>query len=337
MGSRARRHDAGVEQYATRQYMGPSSGGEHRPEYPNPTYYNQRGQVAPNYAYAPVQTAQYGTSPAKAPTAGTVYHPNTNYKPASRLRRILLYGIAISLLIVAIVVLCVYFAVIRPKTSSNNRASNAGSQHPSTPSPSHTTSPGKPVSGPRPTTGGDGSTVTMEDGSTFVYRNSFGGFWIDDPNDPFNNGARPQSWSPALNETFRYGIDQIRGCVCFSRLPHVPVNNFLQSQRWRMAKHRTGACCRFSPSTSHILRVEWHSFSLCLSSRSRSRSCALNPPYRIPALYQKYSGNNEPGPPLDEWMLSFAMRADPAAGGINQIEDHYKTFVVRRLYFAGSI
>jgi glucan 1,3-beta-glucosidase len=51
----------------------------------------------------------------------------------------------------------------------------------------------------------------MEDGSTFVYRNSFGGYWYYDENDPFNDGARAQSWSPALNETFRYGIDPIRG------------------------------------------------------------------------------------------------------------------------------
>ncbi|PAV23601.1 glycoside hydrolase family 5 [Pyrrhoderma noxium] len=60
-------------------------------------------------------------------------------------------------------------------------------------------------------TGGDGSTITMDDGSTFTYSNSFGGYWYFDPKDPFNNGARAQSWSPALNETFKYGEDIIRG------------------------------------------------------------------------------------------------------------------------------
>lgn len=30
-------------------------------------------------------------------------------------------------------------------------------------------------------TGGDGSTVTTEDGQTFVYNNKFGGFWVSDP------------------------------------------------------------------------------------------------------------------------------------------------------------
>ncbi|CAK5270365.1 unnamed protein product [Mycena citricolor] len=60
-------------------------------------------------------------------------------------------------------------------------------------------------------TGGDGSTITADNGTTFTYVNSFGGSWYYDVNDPFNNGARPQSWSPALNETFRYGIDTVRG------------------------------------------------------------------------------------------------------------------------------
>jgi len=51
--------------------------------------------------------------------------------------------------------------------------------------------------------GGDGSTVTTETGSTFTYTNSFGGFWVQDPNDPFNNNAQAQSWSKPLNQTWR--------------------------------------------------------------------------------------------------------------------------------------
>ena len=43
----------------------------------------------------------------------------------------------------------------------------------------------------------------------------------------------------------------------------------------------------------------------------------------VPALYQKYPQA------IDEWGLSEAMRADTANGGINQLEDHYKTFIVR--------
>ncbi|KAF8205271.1 glycoside hydrolase superfamily [Mycena galopus ATCC 62051] len=60
-------------------------------------------------------------------------------------------------------------------------------------------------------TGGDGSTIVANDGTNFTYTNPFGGQWYWDANDPFNNGARPQSWSPALNETFTIGEDKIRG------------------------------------------------------------------------------------------------------------------------------
>jgi hypothetical protein len=56
----------------------------------------------------------------------------------------------------------------------------------------------------------------MEDGTTFIYSNSFGGFWYDDKDDPFNNRAQSQSWSPPLNETFNPGGDRIRGYVTCS-------------------------------------------------------------------------------------------------------------------------
>jgi hypothetical protein len=32
---------------------------------------------------------------------------------------------------------------------------------------------------------------------------------------------------------------------------------------------------------------------------------------------------------VDEWTLCQAMRADTAGGGIDQLETHYKTFIVR--------
>jgi hypothetical protein len=38
------------------------------------------------------------------------------------------------------------------------------------------------------TTGGDGSTVVMEDGTSFTYKNKFGGYWEYDPAKPFANG-----------------------------------------------------------------------------------------------------------------------------------------------------
>ncbi|KAJ7907933.1 glycoside hydrolase family 5 protein [Mycena leptocephala] len=62
-----------------------------------------------------------------------------------------------------------------------------------------------------PVTGGDGSTVVTDGGATFVYRNPFGGYWLSDPADPFANGARANSWTPALNESWTWGTDRIFG------------------------------------------------------------------------------------------------------------------------------
>ena len=47
-------------------------------------------------------------------------------------------------------------------------------------------------------------------------------------------------------------------------------------------------------------------------------------PFISPALFQKYPGAT------DEWSLSVLMAADTASGGLNQLEDHYKTFIVRK-------
>jgi aryl-phospho-beta-D-glucosidase BglC (GH1 family) len=46
-------------------------------------------------------------------------------------------------------------------------------------------------------------------------------------------------------------------------------------------------------------------------------------PFISPALYQKYPTA------MDEWTLSVAMAADTGpGGGIGQLEEHYKTFIV---------
>jgi len=117
-------------------------------------------------------------------------------------------GLAILAVIVLAVILPVYFKVIRPNnTSSSSSTTNTGGTN---------SGGGEQGSGLGHTDnnvvmGGDGTTITTEDGSTFVYKNSFGGYWVQDPNDPFNDGARPQSWSPALNETWKWDVDVVRG------------------------------------------------------------------------------------------------------------------------------
>ncbi|KAF8339924.1 glycoside hydrolase superfamily [Cantharellus anzutake] len=60
-------------------------------------------------------------------------------------------------------------------------------------------------------TGGNGSVITTEDGTKFTYINEFGGFWVDDPNNPFNNNAQAQSWVPPLNQSWDYVNNRIFG------------------------------------------------------------------------------------------------------------------------------
>jgi len=111
-------------------------------------------------------------------------------------------GIVGAVVLLAATGVLVYVFAIKPRNAGSGGKTGKG----------NTGSSGGPKGGSNGVvTGGQGSTITLEDGSTFVYNNAFGGTWYWDENDPFNNGARAQSWSPALNETFRYGQDQIRG------------------------------------------------------------------------------------------------------------------------------
>lgn len=133
-------------------------------------------------------------------------------KPSSARRRFLIgaaVAIGVALVIIAGIVLGVYFGVVKNKKSNSNAAASGSSGSPDAGGGKNGTStPSSAL-----TTGGDGSKITTEDGSTFTYSNKFGGYWIFDPANPFIDGARAQSWTPALNDTFHYGVDRIRGCV----------------------------------------------------------------------------------------------------------------------------
>lgn len=130
--------------------------------------------------------------------------------PKQKSRKKLLIAAAIVglLLLAAAVIVPVYFTVIKPKNNSADSSSPSDDKdHTGTAKPTATNTPQNVL------TGGDGSVVTMEDGTKFTYRNKFGGYWYYDPNDPYGPSGKAQSWTPAVNETFNYGIDKIRGCV----------------------------------------------------------------------------------------------------------------------------
>ncbi|KAJ7573996.1 glycoside hydrolase family 5 protein [Mycena floridula] len=189
---------------------------------------------------------------------------------SSKSRRPLFWflGVAALIVVVLAVILPVYFTVIKPKNNKHvDSATGSGS------SSSNGEGSGNPGSSAKPssaaTTGADGSTITTDDGSTFTYSNQFGGFWISDPLDPFNNNAQPNSWTPPLNKSWTWGQDKIHG---------VNLGGWLVLE-----------------------------------------------PFITPALFQKYPGS------VDEWTLSEAMRADTGAGGgIQQLEDHYNTFITEQ-------
>ncbi|KAG2050863.1 glycoside hydrolase [Suillus hirtellus] len=119
-------------------------------------------------------------------------------KGAAYVRPVLLF---LSTVLVAVaVVVPVYFVVIKHQHHESDIAKGTSSSNPSSVG-SHA----------GPTYGANGSTVTTSDGSTFTYINPFGGYWIDDPNDPFNDGARPNSWTPPLNESWVWGTNKVYG------------------------------------------------------------------------------------------------------------------------------
>ncbi|KAF8641449.1 hypothetical protein AX16_009962 [Volvariella volvacea WC 439] len=132
--------------------------------------------------------------------------------PAKKSRRLLWLGVAALLLVVVVlvVVLPVYFRVVRPRQNSDNSTAAPSTPEDETPG-DETPGAEEPNTPERVVTGGDGSIVTTEDGTEFTYTNPFGGYWYHDPNDPFNNGARANSWSPPLNQTWRWGRDRVYG------------------------------------------------------------------------------------------------------------------------------
>ena len=100
--------------------------------------------------------------------------------PKSKRRSVVLVVlllVALAAIIVAVIV-PVYFTVIKPKLNQSNKSNTSGgggggsSPNSGSPGGGGSTPPGSS----NPITGGDGSTITAADGTTFIYHNSFGGF-----------------------------------------------------------------------------------------------------------------------------------------------------------------
>jgi hypothetical protein len=127
-----------------------------------------------------------------------------------------LVALALVIVLVAIIV-PVYLFVIKKKDGDDGNTSTGthhgtGNNSTNNEDTNHEQTPGVV------TWGGDGSIVTKEDGTTFVYNNTFGGFWVYDPANPLNNSARAQEHTPPLTENWKWGVDAMYGYVyvfCF--------------------------------------------------------------------------------------------------------------------------
>jgi glucan 1,3-beta-glucosidase len=100
---------------------------------------------------------------------------NERSRPTKTSRKPLIFALALAgiAVVVLAVVLPIYFTVIKPK----QRNTIASTSSPSGAGGGTTGGGGGGNTGSsRVTSGGDGSTVTMNDGSTFTYSNKFGGF-----------------------------------------------------------------------------------------------------------------------------------------------------------------
>ena len=130
--------------------------------------------------------------------------------PNKSKRKIIIGAIAIGVIIAAIaIVVALYFTVIKKgaKTSSGTGSSDGGGNN------NNGNNNGNTPSSNLVKSGGDGSTITFEDGTTMTYSNKFGGTWYWDPESPFTNNAQAQSWTPPLNQSFKWGEDRIFGSV----------------------------------------------------------------------------------------------------------------------------
>jgi glucan 1,3-beta-glucosidase len=99
----------------------------------------------------------------------------------------ILAGAGVFIVALIVIIVPVYFTVIKPKDTSNQSSLSTSNEN-----NGNNTAPNAPPPDTNgPTTGGDGTIITTANGN-FTYKNPFGGFWVYDPKNPFNNGAKAQ-------------------------------------------------------------------------------------------------------------------------------------------------
>lgn len=109
-------------------------------------------------------------------------------------------GVGVLIIVIAAAAVGVAVALTRKKGSSGGGSGGSGNNG------------GKGGSGSSSTSGTTGSRVTLDDGSTFIYTNNFGGDWVMDPKNPFGPGGQAQNWTPRVGKKdWVWGQDVVKG------------------------------------------------------------------------------------------------------------------------------
>lgn len=150
---------------------------------------------------------------------GSDPHSNVGYtypKPSSSplsSRRLKKYWLIAAVVLAVVAIAAVLGGVLGSRNSDddkNNDDVNSSAAHDGIGSNGSNDNDKKPGSGsyappPPPvegeTLGRKGSTITQEDGKTFIYQNDHGGYWVSTP---FDDSAKAQDYTPALNEPWDF-------------------------------------------------------------------------------------------------------------------------------------
>lgn len=164
----------------------------------------------PDGAYATPETTLFAAQnlnpeagPGSKEALATGAYPYRRPRMWYSVRRPWIWLIAFLILaaVVLVVVLPVWFVAVKPHRHGSTSSRTGGS--------SSSDGSGGGVDGA--TWGGNGSEVLTDNGTTFTYINNFGGYWVYDAANPFNDSARPNSWTPPLSEPWNFSTNRING------------------------------------------------------------------------------------------------------------------------------
>lgn len=191
---------------------------------------------------APVLPQLYGPGPDDLPS-GPLY-TEKHHSSRKRKRGVLIAIVATCVVVLVAAGVAVALVIVKrnkehdkagSKPTSGASSNGAGSTSGSGSGTS--TAGGAGAAGNVLLTGGDGTMVALENGTQFQYKNSFAGTWYWDAANPFK-GGKANSWTPAIDEPWKWGEDKIHGSVASSCFMHSAHALNVQCESGRVAGAR---------------------------------------------------------------------------------------------------